>query len=142
MASYRESLVAPERGREFMSPLCGEPIPAQFSESMLPPRKESQKESVIPESKGPRPTVVPLSESTHEWFKFPTYSHMLQHRVYEAGSPIIENEAGYPEELLRFREEKAKEFQMASAIQTGDYNENFENKAQVTILNEVPTSRK
>ena len=131
MASYRESLVTPERGRQFMSPLCGEPMPTQFSESMLTDRSAT----VLPENNAKQSAMTnPLPNPTNEWFKFPSYSHMLAHRIYEAGSPIVENEAGYPDELLTFRKEKAAEYKMACAIQTGDFNESFENKAQKAVL--------
>ena len=128
--SYREPLPKPERGRNFFSPLCATKTEAVDQEwpsvdSLRPkvPKAKTLKESEEPDI----PPLVqrpPLPDATrnYDWFSFPTYSEMLQRRLYGLDQSV-EDERGYPEDLLRFRREKAEEYKLGASIETADFDE-------------------
>ena len=126
MSTYREPIPKPERGRSFFSPLCGpkteqvdEEWPAVDSMIVQDDRGNGNGHYRIPPVDMPQ--QLPDANRNYDWFSFPTYSEMLQRRVYIPGHKIIEHECGYPEDLLRFRKEKDEELKLASSIQNAEF---------------------
>lgn len=129
MASYREPMQPQNRGRTFFSPLCAPLNGSPLEEPMVgntgtievaPIKKEITSTGLMSTPAAFEP--IPDAKRDFDWGTFPTYSEMIHRRVYIPGHQMVESEAGYSPDLLKFREEKAEEYALGASIELEDYS--------------------